>query len=155
MNAEQLGSLIRTLLKIAAALLAQRGLSDAAGILNGPDAAALVCLLVALPWSHAAHSKSSKTGGGSSALLFLLAGSLCVAPGCASVNQSVTASDGSKTSSTIFAIWPATSTVEKANANQTKTTQRIGVAGVDADGGGTNGVAALHELSIILSNLPK
>lgn len=72
--------------------------------------------------------------------------------GCASVHQ--TMSNGETTTeSSILALWPATTSVEKATVKQTKTTQAVGVEGAMEETGGTNVVAALAEIRRIIETV--
>ena len=61
MNTDQLSSLVRTVMKLAAALLASHGLADTAGLINTPDVTAAVLLIVSLLWSHFSHADPDGT----------------------------------------------------------------------------------------------
>jgi hypothetical protein len=58
----------------------------------------------------------------------------------------------SETSARTFALWPATSTVERQKLSNGKT-QSIGTDGIDQQGGGTNLVEALRSIDSILGKL--
>ena len=59
MNQDQINSIVRTALKIAGAILVKHGLSDYATIINTPDVAGLIVLLVGLWLSHQNHGANS------------------------------------------------------------------------------------------------
>lgn len=89
---------------------------------------------------------------------FILLPFLCVLCGCAfnapKFNETiaVTATNGVTTTTTrtlrvpSFALWPATTTIDKQRASLGKTFS-LGTTGINEDGGGTNMVEALKALS--------
>jgi len=93
-------------------------------------------------------------------VLILVAVSLLLVSGCAynrptirtetkSTNGTVTISE---TSARTFAVWPATSTVERQKLSNGKT-QSIGTDGLEQQGGGTNLVEALKAIDSILGRI--
>ena len=56
MNSDQISSLVRSLMKIIAGILAAHGLQDTATLLNTPDIISAALLIVSLLWSHFNHS---------------------------------------------------------------------------------------------------
>ena len=52
---DQINSVIRTILKIAGALLLQHGLTNSATVVNSPDVLGALSLIVGLVWSHFQH----------------------------------------------------------------------------------------------------
>jgi hypothetical protein len=90
-----------------------------------------------------------------SVLPILAATGLMLLSGCASVHQVATKTDGSKVESTVLALWPATSALDKGSVKQTAATQGIGTEGAAAEGGGTNVVTALSELRQILQTISR
>ena len=102
---------------------------------------------------HTGAPRVPKRGRSYLPILFLVAGLSLLGSGCAMMNQKTTGADGQVTQSRIYAIWPATSALDKANVKQTKTTQGIGIEGARAEGGGTNLVSALSELRLILQTV--
>lgn len=92
-------------------------------------------------------------------ILFAVLGVLLTA-GCAynrpTIRTSTTSTNGtvtiSETSARTFAVWPATSTVERQKLSNGKT-QSIGTDGLDQQGGGTNLVEALKALDSILGKI--
>jgi hypothetical protein len=105
--------------------------------------------------THLGAPEPQKKSGLVGAFAICCAIGLIALTGCAMVNQRVSDADGRTTESHIWALWPATSTADKASAKQTKTTQGIGIEGVTTEGGGTNGLAALAELRGILEAVSK
>lgn len=94
MNENQIGSIIRTLLKVFATWLALHGYQTEGTLLNTPDVIALVIMAVSLAWSHFSHAAPIGSGAssnppsrGSMLGLILLAGLFGLA-GCASTGGS-------------------------------------------------------------------
>lgn len=93
-------------------------------------------------------------------LLILVPLALLLTAGCAYNRPSIrTESRGtngivtvSETSARTFAVWPATSTVERQKLSNGKT-HSIGTDGLDQQGGGTNLVEALKALDSILGKI--
>lgn len=65
MNTDQIGSLIRSGLKLLSAFLIAHGLNDTAGWLNAPDVIGALTLAGSLWWSHANHKPDPLASGGS------------------------------------------------------------------------------------------
>jgi hypothetical protein len=63
MNADQLHSLVRSLLKIAGAVLAARGLTACASLINSEDVCGVIVLLAGVWQSHQHHATLGSTGG--------------------------------------------------------------------------------------------
>ena len=90
MNSDQLASVIRSLLKVVAGLLAAHGLQDTATLLNTPDVISAALLITSLAWSHLSHSAKDSANppppfGGKAALLLALALPSLLCFGCASL----------------------------------------------------------------------
>ena len=92
MNSDQIASIVRTVLKIGSGLLIAHGMSDTASIINLPDVAGLLTLLVSLAWSHFAHTGPDQPSPPNlpklSALVALGAAALLfTGPGCTTTPQ--------------------------------------------------------------------
>lgn len=61
LNFDQLASLMRSLLKILGAYLVTKGMTNAAGIVNGEDCAGVLIGFAGLLWSHWEHSPDVPT----------------------------------------------------------------------------------------------
>ena len=93
-------------------------------------------------------------------LLILVPVSVILTAGCAynrpTIRTESRATNGtvtiSETSARTFAVWPATSTVDRQKLSNGKT-QSIGTDGLDQQGGGTNLVEALKALDSILGKI--
>lgn len=103
MNDNQLGSLVRSALKILGAILMAHGATKYAAIINAEDTIGLIVTAVGLLASHNWHrtssggaSDNSKTGGGANLLLALCAASLFFT-GCAGVTAQQAAYRGAAT----------------------------------------------------------
>ena len=60
MNTDQIGSLLRSLLKVVSAFLIAHGLNDTATFLNAPDVIGALTLAGSLWWSHANHKPNGQ-----------------------------------------------------------------------------------------------
>lgn len=61
MNTDQISSIVRTVLKIGSGIAIAHGLKDTASILNMPDIAGVLTLILTMLWSHFSHSTPSNT----------------------------------------------------------------------------------------------
>lgn len=94
-------------------------------------------------------------------VLLLVPLSLILTAGCAynrpvlrtetrTTNGAVTLSE---TSVRTFALWPATTTVERQRVTNGRASQSVGTEGIEQSGGGTNLVEALKALDSILGKI--
>lgn len=90
MNASQINSLIRTVLKIAGTALAVHGLQKEATWINSEDAAGALMTLIGMLWSHFHHDQNSPVEPINKAPLLLLAIAPLTFSGCAIFNASST-----------------------------------------------------------------
>ncbi len=95
MNSDQISSLVRSLMKIIAGILAAHGLQDTATLLNTPDIISAALLIVSLLWSHFNHSApaTGNQGGIGVKLMLALALPALLFTGCAGVNNNTFAGE--------------------------------------------------------------
>lgn len=114
MNADQIQSFIRTLLKLFSAWLVTKGYGSTGAFVNSPDVAATAILAVTLLWSHLSHAAPSGSGPSSTSSsrgpllgLILMAGLFFSAPILNAQTTIVTTTNGTTVVSTNDATAPA------------------------------------------------
>lgn len=87
MNADQIGSLVRSVLKVLGTWLAAHGASKAGSAINAEDTIGVIMTLIGFIMSHSIHSDSPPaTKPPSGAVTSVLLLGLCLALGCSSQN---------------------------------------------------------------------